>query len=68
MEPEKNVVASLALHAVLEPVFKEVSLPDVLYSRLSIILAITFQLEADDKNLAAVQTLRNAFTKVSVVY
>ena len=25
MDPEKNVVASLALHAVLEPVFKEVS-------------------------------------------
>ena len=45
MEPEKNVVASLALHAVLEPVFKEVSTPGVIYGSQSIIKAIYFSLK-----------------------
>ncbi|XP_003390554.1 PREDICTED: programmed cell death protein 10-like [Amphimedon queenslandica] len=40
---DKGAVASLALHAVIEPIFKD--------------------LELEDRNIAAVQTLRSAFTK-----
>ena len=61
MDQERNVVASLALHAVLEPVFNEVSSS----SRSCYNLLLTPQLEADDRNIAAVQTLRTAFTKVN---
>jgi programmed cell death protein 10 len=43
MDEQRGSTASLSLHAVLEPIFKE--------------------LEIDDRNLAAVQTLRLAFNK-----
>lgn len=71
---EKSVVASLALHAVLEPIFEEVSLWKSLVVYCLEILMSSFplttdnQLEGDDRHIAAVHTLRSAFTKVSACY
>lgn len=67
---EKGAVASLALHAVLEPIFKEASfcvystrLYPICFSLSLSSLFLLLQLELEDRNIAAVQTLRSAFTK-----
>ena len=82
---EKSVVASLALHAVLEPIFQEVTscegecanatpncaaTDSVLVEELMLLFKLgccfcLSQLESDERHIAAVQTLRTAFTKVS---
>lgn len=67
MDQEKNVVASLALHAVLEPVFTEVRVRYVMKGVCFNCLYLYLKLEAEDKNIAAVQTLRAAFNKVNSV-
>lgn len=60
----KGVVASLALHTVLEPVFTEVSGS---HSELSVMFVVLdFQMEREESLLASVQTLRDAFTKVFI--
>ena len=59
MEP-KEVVASLALHTVLEPIFTEVSTA----RPVGTILLDLHQMEREETMLASVQTLRDAFTKV----
>ena len=57
----KGVVASLALHTVLEPVFTEVS-----GSHSELAVMPDFQMEHEESLLASVQTLRDAFTKVFI--
>ena len=60
MEP-KGVVASLALHTVLEPIFTEVG---TVRATGTFFTFFPLQMEREEAMLASVQTLRDAFTKV----
>lgn len=60
----KGVVASLALHTVLEPVFAEVRKR----CEVNNLRKLSFQMEREESLLASVQTLRDAFTKVRVAW